>query len=386
MAKKIPDNLKEPSDKINRGNELSRSDDRVKNVSIGLLDIDSAIFYYFENVIKPIIKENGEQVKVPLIYANPERWLAIQKQGVIRNNKRKVMAPVIAFRRTGFSKDETVPVDKLDPLSPKVHYHYEKQYTSENRYDRFSAMKGITPKREMYSVAVPDYVTLSYDFIIWTNFTDQMNHIVEKINWSEGSYWGEPGKFRFRSNIENFEDASEYEDSTRKIKTSFSVILSGYLVPDSFNDIVTTQKFVTPKQIVISDGTDLNITSLTKTDEGVQTINVVTNLGDVGSGGGGGTNTNLQLNSGDNIVFSSFIYNGLTEINRTIATSLTPTFTTVSTDTLVATGDITTLTNLNISGSTHVTGSIYTHGEGRIYEQGTSVVDHATAMAIVFGG
>ena len=80
MAKKIPDNLKEPSDKINRGNELSRSDDRVKNVSIGLLDIDSAIFYYFENVIKPIIKENGEQVKVPLIYANPERWLAIQKQ------------------------------------------------------------------------------------------------------------------------------------------------------------------------------------------------------------------------------------------------------------------------------------------------------------------
>ena len=58
----------------------------------------------------------------------------------------------------------------------------------------------------------------------------------------------------------------------------------------------------------------------------------------------------------------------------------------MSTDTLVATGDITTLTNLNISGSTHVTGSIYTHGEGRIYEQGTSVVDHATAMAIVFGG
>jgi hypothetical protein len=236
----------------------------------------------------------------------------------------------------------------------------------------------------MYSVAVPDYVTLSYDFIVWTNFTDQMNHIVERINWSEGAYWGEPGKFRFRSNIENFEDASEYEDSTRKIKTSFSVTLSGYLVPDSFNDIVTTQKFVTPKQIVISDGTDLNITSLTKTDEGVQTINVVTNLGDVG--GGDGTNTTLQLNSGDNIIFEDFIYNGVTEINRTIATTLTPTFNTVNTDTLVASGDITTLTNLNITGDTHVTGSIYTHGTGRIYEQGTSVVDHATAMAIVFGG
>ena len=39
------------ADKINRGRELSRTDDRVKNFSIGLQDIDAAIFYYFENVI-----------------------------------------------------------------------------------------------------------------------------------------------------------------------------------------------------------------------------------------------------------------------------------------------------------------------------------------------
>ena len=31
-------------------------------------------------------------------------------------------------------------------------------------------------------------------------------------------------------------------------------------------------------------------------------------------------------------------------------------------------------------------GSINTHGTGRVFEQGSSVVDHATAMAIVFGG
>jgi len=31
-------------------------------------------------------------------------------------------------------------------------------------------------------------------------------------------------------------------------------------------------------------------------------------------------------------------------------------------------------------------GSINTHGTGRIFEQGSSVIDHATAMAIVFGG
>ena len=44
------------------------------------------------------------------------------------------------------------------------------------------------------------------------------------------------------------------------------------------------------------------------------------------------------------------------------------------------------------SGDTHeVTGSLLVTGslnveKGRIFEQGTSVIDHATAMAIVFGG
>ena len=37
------------------------------------------------------------------------------------------------------------------------------------------------------------------------------------------------------------------------------------------------------------------------------------------------------------------------------------------------------------TGSVAVTGSLNVE-KGRIFEQGTSVIDHATAMAIVFGG
>ena len=89
MPKKLPKDRQTNADKVNRGRELSRSNDVTKNMNVGLLDIDSAIFYYFENVIKPRIMEAGEQVKVPVIYANPERWAAIQRQGHIRDNKRK---------------------------------------------------------------------------------------------------------------------------------------------------------------------------------------------------------------------------------------------------------------------------------------------------------
>ena len=35
----------------NRGRELRRDKDDVKNIEVGLLDVDAAIMYYFENVI-----------------------------------------------------------------------------------------------------------------------------------------------------------------------------------------------------------------------------------------------------------------------------------------------------------------------------------------------
>ena len=41
--------------------------------------------------------------------------------------------------------------------------------------------------------------------------------------------------------------------------------------------------------------------------------------------------------------------------------------------------------NLSVTGQITASGNINTTG-GRVFEQGTSVIDHATAMAIVFGG
>ena len=62
---------------FNRGFDTSRRDDDVKNYSVGLLDIDAAVMYYFREVIKPEVIDNGEVVKVPVYYANPERWKSI---------------------------------------------------------------------------------------------------------------------------------------------------------------------------------------------------------------------------------------------------------------------------------------------------------------------
>jgi len=248
---------------INRGTLRSRGDDTVKNISVGLMDIDAAIMFYFNNVIKPTVLENDETIKVPLMYSNPERWNSIQKNGYLIDNKKQLVIPLIVFKRNSISKDESLAIDKIDPLSPKLFRTFQSKYSQKNRYDNFSVQQGLNKTKELYTVGVPDYVNLEYEFIVWTSYTEQMNRIIEKIIWSEGSYWGEDGKFKFRTSIDNYTDASEFTvNSERLIRTNFSVTLKGYLIPEEFNNVVTTQKALTPKRILIGDDVSVNLTDL----------------------------------------------------------------------------------------------------------------------------
>ena len=247
---------------FNRGTKISRNSqavkDDVKNISVGIMDMDSSIMYYFNEVIKPEVMVNDEKVKVPCIYASPERWTQVSKQGYLRDKKRQIITPLIVFKRTGMERNEDIPIDKLDANDPKQFYTFQKKYSSINRYDKFSVQQQLSPSREYYNVAMPDYVTLSYEFIIWTSYIDQMNKIVEKINYSDGAYWGEPGKMRFRTRIESFSDASEI-DGERLIKTTFSVNLYGYILPETFNNYNTTQKYLAPKKIVLRENVDTTL-------------------------------------------------------------------------------------------------------------------------------
>ena len=242
---------------LNRGYLYTRTADDVGELSVKLIDIDSAILYYFDNVIQPSVKDNGENVKVPIMYASPERWKAIQRDGFMKDKKRQIITPVIAYRRTSIEKDDALPQDKLDANNPNMFYTFEKRFTQENRYDNFNVQQGLLPQKEYYNVTFPDYVVLNYDFTIWTTYIEQMNKIVEKVIYSDGAYWGDPEKLRFRSKIESFTDATEVSDVERLVRTTFSVTLRGYLLPDgNYDHRSTTQKFISPKKITFGTETD----------------------------------------------------------------------------------------------------------------------------------
>ena len=82
-----------------RAEQISVKGDTTKEYTVGIGDIDETISYYFNNVIQPQVYQNGTQIAVPIIYGNPERWKAVQKDGYYRDKNDKIMCPIIMFRR-----------------------------------------------------------------------------------------------------------------------------------------------------------------------------------------------------------------------------------------------------------------------------------------------
>ncbi len=237
-----------------RDEQISRRDDTVKNVSITLEDIDIAIKFYFDNVLKPVVKENGKLIKVPSMFGSPERWESVEKDGFFRDEKRKIILPLVMYKRTNTSRDTTIPVDKIDR---NVVYTFAKQFTQRNRYDQFSVLTNKKPTRERFRVIIPDYVILTYECIAWTSYVSQMNRIVELLQHSSEDYWGDDERFKFYTVIESLDQTIDVStDSERAVRTTFTLIVKGYLIPEFYNELMNTQKVYTNQQIILDIDTD----------------------------------------------------------------------------------------------------------------------------------
>ena len=214
-------------DKVNRANVTRRDDDTTNDISIGLQDHDEAIKYYFDNVIKPSIVMNGERIDVPLIYGSPERWKGVQRDGYYRDKEGRIQTPIIMFKRTSVEKRRDLG-NKMDANNPQLQYTYQKKYTKRNQYDNFSVLQNRQPQKELHAVVVPDYVTLNYNFIIWTDFVAQNNKIVEAVNYASDSYWGDFERFKFNAKIDTFTNNVEIsQGDNRIIKSDFGLKLQG---------------------------------------------------------------------------------------------------------------------------------------------------------------
>ena len=237
---------------LNRAEQLPRGDVESRR-GISLFDVDSAIFNYMNDIVVPTLKVDNAEINVPVIYGNAERWKSAQIDGVYRDKRGKIQLPLIMFKRTTVERNDTIPM-----LNRFLHYPSYQRYSKKNVYDKFSILNNFQPRKEVYDVTMPDYVDISYDVMIWTNFTEHMNTIVEAFKWAADEYWGDKDKFKFKVEIDSFDKTLEMTDNQERIvRTEFTMVAKAYLIPERFDNEPTTKKSISNRATIVTMETDV---------------------------------------------------------------------------------------------------------------------------------
>jgi len=237
---------------FNRSKQMSFKGDTTKPFTIGFEDIDESIMYYFQNVIRPYVYQNGDRIEVPIIYGSPERWKSTQKDGYYKDKNGAIMAPLIMFKRESIDKVRSLG-NKLDANYPNLYTSWKKVYNPKNSYSNFEVLNNRIPVEQFIVNIIPDYVTLSYTCAIQTYYVSQLNKIIEAINYASDSYWGNPERFKFMATISSYSTPIEITDTTNRIaKANFTLTIKGYVIPDNIQKQVTAiKKYNSKAQVII---------------------------------------------------------------------------------------------------------------------------------------
>jgi hypothetical protein len=249
--------------KTNRSKQTTRKTDKIKDISIGLEDIDYAIKYYFDTVIKPQVTQDGNMIPVPVKYSSPERWKSVQQDGYYRDTNGKLVLPIIIYKRDNVEKNRGLG-NKIDGNASSLFQVFETRYNQRNQYDNFSILNNRLPSKQYYVSVVPDYVTVTYSVSIFTNYVEQNNKIIEAIEFAADSYWGDPNRWQFRTMIDSFATTnviSSGED--RAAVTTITLKVNGYLIADSINrSLAETGIHYSPAQLIFGVEAVLNSSDL----------------------------------------------------------------------------------------------------------------------------
>ena len=238
---------------FNRSEKMSQKGDTYKEFTVGIQDIDEAILYYFQNVIRPTVYQNGERIAVPIIYGAPERWKSFQKDGVYRDRSGKIMNPIIMFKRDNIIKKRNL-ANKLDANFPNLYTSWQKSYNNKNFYSNFDLLNNRVQTKQFIANVVPDYVTMQYSVTVQTYYIEQLNKIIEAVNYASDSYWGDPERFKFNASIDQFNTIQELNDGQeRLVRSTFGINMYGYIIPDIIQkDLASVKKYNSKSKVIFS--------------------------------------------------------------------------------------------------------------------------------------
>jgi hypothetical protein len=225
------------SAEINRANEVRRDNDTFSTPSVTIYDVDYAILHFIKNDMKLNVMENGKSIPVPVMFANGEMWAQFQKHGHLRDKLNKSLTPMILLRRTSLIDDDRFPQLETGNRNSANTIIYRPIRQTSNQYERIN--KGINhdlpvdakdPKSQTLMVTVlPRRVVVTYDIVIMTELTDQLNYIVQQLNRQTRRMWGDSMQFETHVKDFQFETSTQGSDSRIVRATTSLEVFAGLL-------------------------------------------------------------------------------------------------------------------------------------------------------------
>ena len=205
------------------------------------------------------VQDNGEYIPVPTLYANSEKWASIQRHGYLKDKKGKTLVPLITFRRSGVQMKQELRRNKV-ATSDQLSFIMQQKYNKLSPYDRFSSLYGTKLPKEYFITPIPDYVDVTYDFVLWCEYQSQLNNLLESFVYYSGQSFGEKNFFRFASAIENLNmEDTNTTGQDRIVRANFQLVIHACLLPKEIAGEITTKRVVAPNRVTFNTETSRDI-------------------------------------------------------------------------------------------------------------------------------
>ena len=84
-----------------------------------------------------------------------------------------------------------------------------------------------------------------------TYYMEQLNKLIEQMEYASDSYWGNPERYQFRAFIDSFTSTTELTaGNDRLVKGNFNIRLRGYIIPDTIQKDLNSIKKWNSKSVI----------------------------------------------------------------------------------------------------------------------------------------
>lgn len=159
---------------------------RLEVKEVRIETVDQAVVDYFSKKLAVSFSEGNERRPVPVKFATGERWSMV-RDDTIRDENGTLILPLIAVIRTEINRDPALLRGVGQEVKQFVvgsNIHPKNSNLQQKVYQRkklgFPEIKR-EKTLEYVSIPFPDFANLMYEIKIWTQYTIQMNEILEKL-------------------------------------------------------------------------------------------------------------------------------------------------------------------------------------------------------------